>query len=84
MQKADYRSKVSGLIKRFVHLLKEERSGGMPRHDSPQQQNMSRVTDMAGNEYLCPVSELKEESFVHEDEKSKCFDYNQISKSSVI
>jgi hypothetical protein len=44
---------------------------------------MRRVTDSIGDEYLCPAEALHEESFVGEQDKKKCFDYNAISEHRV-
>jgi hypothetical protein len=44
---------------------------------------MRRVTDEIGNEYLCPVRDLKDLNFVREEEKTKCYDYTTISMTKI-
>lgn len=44
---------------------------------------MIRVTDSRGNEYLCPIGKLKDANFVAEREKSYCHDYTEITRHSV-
>ena len=70
-------------ISRFLKLFTEKKS--QIRSEATKSENryeMSRVTDDSGNEYLCPISKLKDQNFVSEREKVNCFDYNSISRSS--
>ena len=51
-----------------------------PREKAPE---LVRVTDSAGEEYLCPVSAAADRNFVDESKKHTCFDYGAISKHAV-
>jgi len=74
--KASHR--ILNAIDRFVQLLKSKDS---PRSLAPRSKTDStaRVADELGNEYLCPLKDLKDPNFVKETEKANCIAYNNLS-----
>ena len=77
----ELRSGLTGTLDRFFDLLHKEKPGFLQSGRDHEQ--MHRVTDYAGNEFLCPITELKDPDFVGESEKANCFDYNVVSKTLI-
>jgi|GEM_PF-3731276 len=44
---------------------------------------MVRVTDQAGNEYVCPLVALRHPSSISEDEKARCEPYEKSKPKGV-
>ena len=70
--------KIRKAIDRFVKLLKPTETSMSPKSND-EKISAARVTDEAGNEYLCPTRELKDPNFVRETEKMNCVPYNSLS-----
>lgn len=70
------------VFNRFKKFINREKTGTQ-KLGSASKEEMSRVTDQFGNEYLCPASRLKDPNFVSESEKTRCFDYDRISRNYV-
>ncbi len=72
----------SFLMERLTSSKKETRTFGGHEHRSsgPKKQDLERVTDPTGEEYLCPLGAIHDRNFVTEREKRNCFEYDVISR----
>jgi hypothetical protein len=75
-------SKIIKTIDRFVQLLKSKEPDKIKDLQSKNEVPV-RVTDDAGDEFLCPVRDLKNPNFVEETEKANCISYNRLSKPPI-
>lgn len=86
------RPRSRGIIRKMFDFLLDKDKG--PQTDRPfsdtrtttarqdeSPNRLTRVTDNEGNEYLCPVGNLRESSFVSEDEKINCYDYDVVTST---
>jgi hypothetical protein len=78
---------VSYLFEEVRRPSQKETRAKSEGHFVKEQENsdgMLRVTDAAGEEYLCPISKLSDKNFVSEQEKANCVDYSLISEHEAI
>jgi len=63
---------------RLTHFLKGEVDSLSQSERHSNRSGTARATDEAGNEFLCPMNDLKDPDFVREAEKSNCIAYDKL------